>query len=401
SLGACFAPDFAMWRASAEAACATAQPFTVPGYPSLCSGTAPVTPGLCALHGYPCTFGSNQRLSGPGGEDDLLDCMTCQMEESALSIGQFLHGANLCCIGGSCRDVLTRFACRSVGGSPVRYRIDTANTGPVGGPHGISVGPDGYLYLADDGCNCIKKVSPTGVVTVLASPPDVPSFPTGVAADGAGNVYFSNRCSHQVRRIDPGGAVTVFAGTGTHGHSGDGGPATAAELVATNRVIVGGDGNIYITESSTLGIVCGVGGVGSERVRMVDSSGTIHTVIGEAAGGNTGEDGPGLSARLNGPYALWPKRDGSILIGEVGAQRILRWDPVADVITRIAAKSGLTPLGSHSGDGGLARRGRYYQNCGVTEDPDGNVLFGPMEDNRIQLLDRSGNVIAIAGTGEG
>jgi hypothetical protein len=396
SLAACFTPDLAAWRAQAEMDCMGRDPFASPGYPSLCAGVSPVSPAFCALHAYPCTFEETTSLSAAGNDDDLLDCLGCQIEEAALGVGRDLHGAHLCCVGGSCREVLTRAECRRRGGRPARYRIDSVPT-DVAGPHGLGIGPDGSLYIADSHYARIKKVTPDGTVSIVGPTPY--SFPTGVDADADGNVYVSHRCAHQVVRIAPGGATTVVAGTGTPGHAGDGGPATAAGLLAPDAVVVGPGGVLYITESGLLGYICGAGLRTSERIRMVDAAGNIHTIAGRAAGGNAGEGGPALNARMSMPYGIWSTVAGELLIGEAAGQRVLRLDSTGNLVKVAGLFRG--PIGSHSGYGGPARQARFYENCGVSEDPDGNVIIGPMTDNRVALVDRLGSVIGIAGTGEG
>jgi DNA-binding beta-propeller fold protein YncE len=208
----------------------------------------------------------------------------------------------------------------------------------------------------------------------------------------------TNRCQHRVTKFSPAGVPTVIAGTGVAGSTGDGGPGTAAQIVAPDGVAVDPAGNVYFTESGLLGFVCGTL-LASERLRMVDTAGNIHTLVGGGVGGYGGEGGPGTLAQLLGTYGLHRAFDGSLLIGEVGGQRVLRLDGAGNV-TRVAGEP-IGPLGHHAGYGGPAARARFYQNCGAASDPDGNVFIAPMEDNRIALVDTLGSVIAIAGTGEG
>jgi DNA-binding beta-propeller fold protein YncE len=70
------------------------------------------------------------------------------------------------------------------------------------------------------------------------------------------------------------------------------------------------------------------------------------------------------------------------------------------MISRVAGVL-LTLVGSHSGFGGSAVNARFYENCGIAVDPDGNLLIAMMEDNRVALVDAAGSVINIGGTGEG
>jgi serine/threonine-protein kinase len=394
SVAGCFAPDVTAWRSQAQTSCAGVDPYATLGYSSFCSGVPAVSPNSYAPHALPCSF-NTMALNVSGVDNDLLDCLACQTGEGVLGVARDLFGANLCCIGGTCNKVLTRFACREAAGTPVRYRVDSVPGLPITFAHGIEVGPDGSLYVADDSSNRILKRTPAGVVTTVGSPS---SFPTGVAADVAGNVYVTNRCQHRVTKFDPAGVPTVIAGTGTAGSTGDGGPAIAAQIVAPDGIAVDPAGNVYFTESGLLGFVCGTL-LGSERVRMVDTAGNIHTLVGGSVGGSGGEGGPGTLAQLLGTYGLHRAFDGTLLIGEVGAQRVVRLDAAGNV-SRVAGEP-ISPVGHHAGYGGPAATARFYQNCGAAGDPDGNVLISPMEDNRIALVDTLGSVIAIAGTGEG
>src|SRR5262249_29445715 len=125
SIAACFTPALAAWRSQAESTCAGVDPFGSLGYSQSCSGLQPTAPAFCSSEVRPCTFPNATTLSGPG--TNLLNCLECQTEEAVLTIARTLHGANLCCIGGTCNQVLTRFACRQAGGTPVRYRVNAFN----------------------------------------------------------------------------------------------------------------------------------------------------------------------------------------------------------------------------------------------------------------------------------
>jgi sugar lactone lactonase YvrE len=345
-----------------------------------------------------CNLPSVTALDASGTDNDLLDCLECQTEEGALSVLRTLYGATLCCVNGRCDTVRTRWACRAAGGAPAHYRIDTVDVGSVAGPHGIDVADDGTLYIADSGYARIKKRTPDGTVSVVG---DTPSFPTGVAADAQGNVYVTNRCLHQLRKITPQGVSSVFAGTGVAGHSGDEGPAVDAQTAAVDGVTVDTAGNVYFTESGFMAYICGTSIVnGAERVRMVDTSGTIHTVAGS---GNFNYDNPNGSALLAGmlvPYGLHVGPSGRAYIGEAAGERVFRLDPAAGSIAWIAGRP-LGAIASFAGDSGPALRMRFYENCGADEDQDGNVIVGPMSNNRIVLVDALGSALVIAGTGAG
>jgi sugar lactone lactonase YvrE len=395
SIAACFAPSFAAWRAAAVATCGAINPFTNYGYPELCAGVAPPGPADCTSNVPPCNFARTTRLNAPGFDDDLLDCMECQTEEGVLAVLRTLYGANLCCSGETCDTVQTRYGCRAAGGSPVYYRVAPVDVGPILAPHGIDVADDGTLYIADS-IGRVKKRTAKGVVSVVG---DTPYFPTGVAADADGNVYVTNRCLHQLRKLTPEGVSSVFAGTGVGGHTGDGGLAVDAQTVAVDGVTVDAAGNVYFTESGSMSAAYCDGFVpDAERVRMVDRAGIIHTVAGVGGISYENPDGPALLAGLFTPYGLHVGPSGRLFLGEAGAERAFRIDLSAGTIAWIAGRP-LGPLASYAGDAGPARRMRFYENCGVDEDLDGNVIVGPMSNNRIVLVDKLGSAIVIAGNG--
>lgn len=388
--------QLAAWRTSAEKDCADANPITSsPGYQTECSGALPGFPGSCPPVAPPCTFNPTTKLSGPGGEDDLLDCLACRTQEAALAVGRDLVGANLCCVSSDCATVQTRRACRRATGSPAQYRIDSVDAGDIAYPHGIDMGTDGTLYIADSRNDRVKKVSPSGQASVLAS---TPPFPTGISVDNAsGDVFVSLRCSHQILRVTPTGTTTVFAGTGVPGHSGDEGLATAAQIIGPNRARPDGAGNVFITESGLLRAICdGVVDV-PEKMRMVDASGIIHSVAGIGGLSGAGEGGPALAAGLGIPYSLSFASDGSLIIGEVGLNRVLRVDAAGN-LNRVAGRP-VVIYGAYFGDGGLATQARFYQNCGVPSGPNGVTFIADMMTNRVRLVDRLGSIISIAGTG--
>jgi streptogramin lyase len=386
SIAACFpsGPDLQAWRQGAIAACGSTDPFAAFGYRRLCSGVSPATPAACPTSVPACTFASMSALDDASEDDDLLGCLACQIEEALLEVTRTLHGANLCCAGGRCDTVRTRFSCRQVGGAPVQYVVDRNIDPTVIAAHGIDVTADGTLYVGGSGG--VVKISPAGHVSQIGT---TGSFPTGVAADAAGNVYVTNRCDHRIFKIAPSGAVTTFAGTGTAGSSGDGGPAVAARIVAPEGIAVDAAGNVYFTESGLLGIGCGAAGGNTERIRVVDPTGVIHTLVGSRFG-----------ALFEMPYGLHFGPDGTLLVGEAFAHRVFAVDVASGGVRHVAGRR-LRLLGSYSGSGGPALRARFYQNCGVDADPDGNLVIASMDINRILLVDRLGSAIAIAGHGGG
>src|SRR5262249_5823888 len=135
----------------------------------------------------------------------------------------------------------------------------------------------------------------------------------------------------------------------------------------------------------------------AEDVRMVDASGTIQTVAGSGPFGSGGLGGPALSAQLAAPYSVAVGPDQSLLVGEVGLQRVLRFRS-GGALDLVAGRA-LPVVGAYSGDGGPARTARLYGPEGLGEDADGKVFIADMRSRRIRVVDSLGSIVTIAGTG--
>jgi hypothetical protein len=132
-------------------------------------------------------------------------------------------------------------------------------------PTGLTVDRLGSVYIAFQGYSNVRKVSPSGTITTFAGRSSWPSagfsgdggpatsarlnLPSGVAADKHGNVYIADSENNRVRKVGANGIITTFAGTGKPGFSGDGGPATSADLYRPKAVAVDGKGDVYIADS--------------------------------------------------------------------------------------------------------------------------------------------------------
>lgn len=136
-------------------------------------------------------------------------------------------------------------------------------------------GPDGLLYLSDNG-SCIRKVTPTGRVSTLAGGTSrgyadglaaQARFDgvTGLAFDGVGNLYAADYDNNRIRKVSPQGTTATFAGSG-HAGSTDG-PASVATFAQPTGVAFGPDGVLYVLEAHY------------PRVRMVATSGHVTTLL--------------------------------------------------------------------------------------------------------------------------
>ena len=95
----------------------------------------------------------------------------------------------------------------------------------------------------------IQTVAGNGQAQAPLNPSTSPGWISGIAADTSGNVFISVSDSNEVMKLDSQGNLTVIAGTGTAGYSGDGGLATSAELNTPVGIALDSQGNLYIADS--------------------------------------------------------------------------------------------------------------------------------------------------------
>jgi trimeric autotransporter adhesin len=248
---------------------------------------------------------------------------------------------------------------------------------------GVAVDSVGNLYIADTGNSRIRKVTPGGIITTAAGNGSVGSSgdggqatsaqlssPNAVAVDSAGNVYIDDTGNNRIRKVTPAGVISTVAGNGSQGYSGDGGPATSAQINGTNAVAVDTIGNLYIADSN--------------RVRKVTPAGTISTVAGNGSPGYSGDGGPAVSAQFNGTLALGVDSAGNLYIADYGNNRIRKVTPAGNVST--VAGNGTQ---GYSGDGGPAVSAQLSA-VGVAVDSVGRVYVADSSNNAVRLLQPQG-----------
>lgn len=180
--------------------------------------------------------------------------------------------------------------------------------------------------------------------------------------------------------------ISTFAGNGTAGFSGDGGPATAAQVNNPFGVIRGPDGAIWFCEYS------------GQRIRRVASDGTISTYAGNGQKDFAGDGGPALEAAFNLPHEIRFDGAGNLFVADMSNQVVRRIDAKTRLITTFA---GTGKKKGYSGDGGPANAATLNSPHSIQFGPDGNLYICDVSNHVIRRVDMKTNVITtIAGTGK-
>jgi sugar lactone lactonase YvrE len=213
------------------------------------------------------------------------------------------------------------------------------------------------------------------------------NMPHEIQFDPAGHLYIVERDNHVVRKVDARtGVISTFAGTGTPGFAGDGGPASLAVLHSPHSVVV--DARRWRL------LICDIGNV---RIRQVDlATGVIETFA------FTGErsatpDGASLAGTpLDGPRTIAVDAAGDLYVALREGNAIVRVEAAALTLHHVAG----TGEKGYSGDGGPARRATFAGPKGLAWSRDA-LFVADTKNHAIRRIDlRSGIVTTVLGTGE-
>lgn len=271
--------------------------------------------------------------------------------------------------------------------------ISTFATGFTSG-YGIALDADGNAFVSDPFDSVVKKITPQGVVSIVAGNGSFGSTgdgglataaelagPRGLAVDADGNLYIAEASGDRIRRVGVNGIITTFAGTGVGGFSGDGGLATAAEISFPHDVEIDSAGNVYISSFS------------NDRIRVIAPNGIISTFAGTGVSGFSGDGGPAAAAELSAPRTMTIDGDDNLFVFEWGNTRVRRISSDGTITT----VAGDGDFGT-DGDGGLAIDASLEDTKGLAIDDAGNLYISDESTDVVRRVNTAGVIETVAGT---
>lgn len=281
-------------------------------------------------------------------------------------------------------------------------------------PSAMAMDSSGNLYICDTANFRIRKVDTSGNISTIcgtgtkgdsgdgeAAVDAEIGFPGGIAVDAAGNIFFSDTANHKIRRIDAKGIITAFAGTGTSGFSGDY-TDYVKEYNKTNNItdlVVATESKI----SSPTGIAADTAGnvyfcdTGNNRIRRVSvTDSTIITVAGNGTGAYYGDGAGAIYSELNHPTSLAFDAAQNLYIADALNHRIRKIAASDQTITTVA---GLGKAGK-ADNGGYAVNSQLHYPNSVAVDASGNLYISDFINNRVRMVNASGLIATIAGSGK-
>jgi RHS repeat-associated protein len=283
----------------------------------------------------------------------------------------------------------------------VRSPIDGGDGGPANlaklkDPVSISFNALGEMFISENGKSKIRKVDLNGIISTVVGT-GVAGFsgdggsalqatirgPRGITFTRDGSMYFSEAGNHVVRKVSTLGIISTVVGTGgVAGYSGDGGPASAAQLNGPRNTTASPDGSLYISDS------------GNNVIRRVLPDATIVTFAGTGVQGYSGDGGSALSAQFNNPNFTTQDATGNLYIADTG-NHVIRKILTDGTISTVVG----TGVAGFSGDEGLASQAQLNSPTQVSVSSSGEIYIADSINNRVRFVSHDGKIHTVVGNG--
>jgi uncharacterized protein (TIGR03437 family) len=236
-------------------------------------------------------------------------------------------------------------------------------------------GPTVYRVATVAGSTPSQSTDVAGTDLVL-------STPLGLVRDSQGNFYFSDYGNHVVRKLDTAGHATVIAGTGTAGFTGNGGPATSAQIQYPRAMALDGSKYLYVSE------------VVNNHVRRLDlGTGIITHVLGNGTAGFNGDGNTGTATAVSEVLGMAVDSSGNLIFTDTDSHRIRKLSATDGSVSTIAGSG----TAGFSGDGGPALSAQLNRPGAIAIHPNGDIYFSELANGRIRRI-HNGTITTMAGS---
>jgi len=309
--------------------------------------------------------------------------------------------ASLCVSGTESR--LQAGSVRTLAGTGVKGTAQDgspAASSAIGEPYGLTVGPDGALYVCEIASHLVRRIDlKAGTLSRMAGSGRLGYSGSGgpardallnepyeVRFDSQGRMLFVDMKNAVIERVNlKSGTLQTIAGTGKPGFSGDQGPAISAQFKQPHSIALDEADNILVCD------------IGNGRIRRIDAESGIVTTL--AGGGNrplSGEVSPLADIKLSGPRALCFWKPGMLALALREGNAIYWLNVNQGTLTHLAG----TGKKGYQGDGGDGRQALLSGPKGVAVDQNGDIYFADTESHTIRVVRHaSGIVETVVGDG--
>ncbi len=311
-------------------------------------------------------------------------------------------------------------------------------------PKGLAADKDGNTYIVEEGGHRVRRIAPDGKITTVAgngtrgfsgeggpATAAMLNTPRAVALDADGNVVIGDVYNMAIRvvprttgvfygvQMTAGNIYTIAGipdpnvgnGVNPNGHSGDGGPATAARLAGPRSIAFDSLGNLYFSEGYGWPLPGGDQSESWHFIRKITPQGIISTIAGQvstttvASVGFSSDGTPAVDARLNYPNQIAVDAQDRLFIGEVGSEKDSSTHRIRVIDLQDLRTNSLSPIqtlaggGSTIGDGAQAKASQLNQPYGVAIGSGGVVYIGERGTEKVRAVLADGTLRTLVGGG--